>query len=130
MIRELLVYTASCLETDYKSKVRLSANFAEFEGPRIGTRTRAALAAAKSRGVQLGVAGPRNLKSNIEARQEEADAFATRMASLIAGFRARGLSQRAMVADLNAASVPSAQGGRWGLAQVQRLLRRLDVERT
>lgn len=104
------------------------ANFAEFEGRRIGTRTRAALAAAKARGVQLGVAGPRNLQPNIVARQAQADAFAAKLAGFVAGCRARSLSQRAMVVELNAAGVPSAQGGRWGLAQVQRLLRRIDQQ--
>jgi hypothetical protein len=104
------------------------ANFAEFEGRRIGTRTRAALAAAKARGVQLGTAGPRNLKPNIEARQAQADAFAAKLSGFVAGCRARSLSQRAMVAELNQAGVPSAQGGRWGLAQVQRLLHRIDQQ--
>lgn len=100
------------------------ANFAEFEGRRIGTRTKAALAAAKARGVRLGAAGPNNLKSNIEARKAVADAFAARLAGLVAGFRARALSQRAMVAELNMAGVVAPRGGTWGLAQVQRLLRR------
>jgi DNA invertase Pin-like site-specific DNA recombinase len=100
------------------------ANFAEFEGRRIGTRTRAALAAAKARGVALGVAGPANLKSNIEARRAAASAFAARLSPLVAAFRAQSLSQRAMVAALSAANVPAAQGGQWRLSQVQRLLAR------
>jgi len=100
------------------------ANFAEFEGRRIGTRTKAALAAAKARGVRLGAAGPDNLKSNIKARKAVADAFAARLTGLMAGFRARALSQRAMVAELNMAGVAAPRGGTWGLAQVQRLLRR------
>ena len=105
------------------------ANFAEFEGRRIGTRTKAALAAAKARGVKLGSAGATNLRPNIEARQADADSFATRMSGLVAGFRASGLSQRAMVTELNGAGVPTPKGGSWGLAQVQRLLRRLPVDR-
>jgi DNA invertase Pin-like site-specific DNA recombinase len=102
------------------------ANFAEFEGRRIGTRTKAALAAAKARGVLLGVAGPQNLKQNIEERKALADAFATGLAGFVAGFLARSLTQRAMVVELNNGGVPAAQGGRWGLSQVQRLLRRVD----
>jgi DNA invertase Pin-like site-specific DNA recombinase len=104
------------------------ANFAEFEGRRIGTRTKAALAAANSRGVRLGTAGPQNLKPNIEARQAEANAFAARMAGVVAGCRARALSQRAMVVELNEARIPAPKGGRWGLSQVQRLCARLDAD--
>lgn len=105
------------------------ANFAEFEGRRIGTRTRAALAAAKARGVKLGASGPKNLKPNIEARRAAANAFAIRLSGVMTGFRAMGLSQRAMVAELNSVGIPAPAGGRWGLAQVQRQLKRLhEVE--
>ncbi|MBC7619436.1 MAG: recombinase family protein [Candidatus Saccharibacteria bacterium] len=98
------------------------ANFAEYEGRRIGSRTKAALAAAKARGVELGVAGPANLKRNVEERQAAADAFAGRLSGLVAGFRARGLSQRCMVVELNAAGVKAPNGGVWALVQVQRML--------
>lgn len=102
------------------------ANFAEFEGRRIGTRTRAALAAAKARGVKLGTAGPKNLRANLDARKSAADAFALRLSGLVKGFEARALSQRAMVIELNTAQVPAPRGGQWRLAQVQRLLLRLN----
>ena len=101
------------------------ANFAEFEGRRIGTRTKAALAAAKNRGVKLGTAGSLNLKPNIEARQAAAEAFAARLAGQVKGFRARSLSQRAMVLELNNVAIRAPRGGQWSLAQVQRLLARL-----
>lgn len=103
------------------------ANFAEFEARRIGERTKAALAAAKARGVVLGAAGPANLRPNIEQRQAAADAFAARLSSTVAGFRACGLSQRAMVAELNAIGVPAPQGGAWRLSQLQRILARLPA---
>lgn len=117
-----------CPSTDEGRMILVSmANFAEFEGRRIGTRTKAALAAAKARGVQLGTAGPSNLRPNVEARQAAANAFAVRMAGLIAGMRARGLSHRAMVAELNSARVPTANGGSWRLIQVQRVLERIQA---
>ena len=100
------------------------ANFAEFEGRRIGSRTRAALAAAKARGVALGRAGPTNLKRNIEQRQQAADDFAVKLSPLLDSMKARGLTQRAMVAELNAIGVPAPKGGQWGLSQVQRVLAR------
>ena len=102
------------------------ANFAEFEGRRIGTRVKAALAAAKARGVKLGVTGPANLAPNIQERQATADAFAERLSGLFTGFTARNLSQRAMVSELNKVGVAAPRGGAWSLAQVQRLLHRLE----
>lgn len=101
------------------------ANFAEFEGRRIGTRTKAALQAAKARGVQLGTAGPANLKRCLAERVEAADAGATKLSGIVAGMVVRGLSQRAMLAELNGAGVRAPRGGVWSLVQVQRLLTRL-----
>lgn len=107
------------------------ANFAEFEGRRIGTRTKAALTAAKARGVQLGTAGPDNLKRCLEDRALVADAGAMKLAGLMAGFAVQGLTQRQMVAELNSIGVHAPRGGTWSLAQVQRLLRRIaEVSRT
>lgn len=100
------------------------ANFAEFEGRRIGTRVRAALAAAKARGVKLGVTGPANLARNIEARQRAAEEFAGRVSVIVAGLKAQGMSQRAMVTALNQANVGAPRGGAWSLVQLQRLLAR------
>lgn len=100
------------------------ANFAEFEGRRIGTRTRAALAAAKARGVVLGRAGPANLRPNIEQRQRQADEFAGRLGGVVDGMKSRGLSQRAMVQELNSIGIKTPRGGEWSLQQVQRLLQR------
>lgn len=101
------------------------ANFAEFEGRRIGSRTRAALAAAKARGVVLGRAGPANLRPNIEERQSAANAFAERLRPMFDGMMERRLSQRDMMAELNSIGVPAPRGGQWGLTQVQRVLARI-----
>ena len=103
------------------------ANFAEFEGRRIGTRTKAALAAAKARGVKLGVTGPANLKHCLEERTAAANLGAKKLAGLVASFQMLRMSQRAMVAELNAIGVPAANRGRWSLIQVQRLISRLHL---
>jgi DNA invertase Pin-like site-specific DNA recombinase len=114
-----------CPRTDEGRMMLVSmANFAEFEGRRIGTRTKAALAAAKARGVKLGTAGPANLRPNIGARQAAAEHFAEKLRGLFDGFRARGLSQRQMVVELNALGIKTPRGGLWALAQVQRVLAR------
>ena len=97
------------------------ANFAEFEGRRIGSRTRAALAATKARGTVLGAAGPANLRPNIEERQEAANAFAERLRPMFESMRGRGLTQRAMVTELTNVGVPAPKGGAWRLIQVQRV---------
>ncbi|MBS1157338.1 MAG: serine recombinase [Proteobacteria bacterium] len=103
------------------------ANFAEFEGRRIGTRTKAALAAAKARGVALGVAGAANLRANIDQRQQAANAFAASLATTLRGFKLAGLNQRQIAAELNKTGVRTAKGGEWSQTQVQRVMARLGL---
>ena len=130
-----------CAKTDEGRMLLTSmANFAEFEGRRIGTRTKAALAAKKRRvelGIDVkapgvtdwkkvwGVAGAANLRANIDERRDAANAFAAKLHPTLAGFRARGLTQREMVVELNAVGIKTARGGDWSLVQVQRLLARM-----
>jgi len=59
-----------------KVMIQMYSVMAEFERDQIGIRTKAALTAAKARGVVLGAAGPANLRRNIEARREAAQVFA------------------------------------------------------
>lgn len=106
--------------------IHIMAAFAEHEAKRISQRTKEALAVAKSRGVVLGRAGAANLRPNVEARQKVADDFADRLRPLFSGMKARGLSQRGMVEELNAIGVPAPKGGSWRLAQVQRVIKRLE----
>lgn len=108
-----------------KFMLQVHAVMGEHERDMIAARTRAALAAAKARGVVLGRAGWANLRPNLEARQDAAQAFAERLRPAFEEMRARGLTQRAMVAELNAIGVPTPRGGCWRLAQVQRTLSRL-----
>lgn len=102
--------------------LHVMAAFAEHEAKRISERTKAALAVAKQRGVLLGVAGPQNLRPNLEERQAKAAAFAKSLAGVFAGFKYRELSQRQMVEELNTLGVKTARGGQWSLMQVQRVL--------
>jgi len=110
-----------------KVMIQMYAVMAEFERDQISERTKAALAAAKARGVRLGATGPANLQRNTKERQDAADAFAMRLAGLVDGFRARGLTQRAMTQELTGAGVPAPRGGAWSLAQTQRLLKRITL---
>lgn len=104
--------------------IHVMAAFAEHEAKRISQRTKDALAAAKARGVVLGVAGPSNLRPNFEQRQKAANAFAGRLQGIVQNFSARGLSQRQMVAELNSLGIKTAAGGEWSLVQLQRVIGR------
>lgn len=104
--------------------IHIMAAFAEHEAKRISQRTKDALAIAKSRGVVLGRAGAINLRPNVEARQRMADDFAEKLRPIFKDMKARKLSQRGMVAELNAIGVPAPKGGSWLLSQVQRVIKR------
>lgn len=105
----------------------LMAAFAQYEAQRISERTRDALAAAKARGVILGATGPANLRPNIEARQQAAQAFAAGLSRTLNSFRADKLTQRQQVDELNRLGISTARGGQWTLMQLQRVLARLPT---
>lgn len=107
--------------------IHIMAAFAEYEAKRISQRTKDALAIAKARGVVLGKAGADNLRPNIEARQQSANDFAERLRPLFDSMKARQLSQRKMVAELNSIGVAAPRGGGWRLSQAQRIIQRLSV---
>jgi DNA invertase Pin-like site-specific DNA recombinase len=106
-----------------KTMIQIHAVMSEHERDQISARTKAALAAAKARGVVLGAAGAANLKPNIEERQQAAEEFAGKLAGVIEGMKARGLSQRAMCAELNQLGIKTARGGEWSLVQLQRVMK-------
>ena len=114
-------FVAADMPNANKVMLQMHAVMSEWERDQISSRTRAALAQAKARGVQLGVAGPRNLRPHIERSRERSRAFAERLRGQFASYKARGLTQRQMVDDLNGLSIAAPRGGRWRLTQVQRV---------
>lgn len=116
-----------CADMPQANKVMLQmySVMAEWERDQISARTKEALQAAKARGVVLGAAGAANLKPNIEARQQAADEFAGKMKGVIEGMKARDLSQRCMVEELNQHGFKTAKGGEWSLIQLQRVIKRI-----
>lgn len=104
--------------------LHLEAALAEREARVISERTKAALAAAKRRGVVLGANG-RTLA--VRNRAEAVERVAP-MAGRLTALRGEGLSLRRIASTLNAEGVspPGASGGVWHPATVQRALERVS----
>ena len=118
-------FVAADMPTATKTMIQMYSVMAEFERDQISSRTRAALAAAKARGIQLGTTGPANLRRHVEQRVAGAVAFSERLRDLLAVWRSAGLSQRAIVEKLNELEIGAPLGGAWSLLQLQRVLGRL-----
>ena len=96
----------------------------------ISERTKAALAAAKRRGMKLG--GYRGTtitkamrKAAIAAIEKRVDARAADLMPMMAELQAGGAtSLRAIAARLNERGIPTARGGKWSAVQVLRVLDR------
>lgn len=119
-------FVAADMPQANKVMIQMHSVMSEWERDQISARTKAALAAAKQRGVQLGRAGPQNLRRNLEERKQAADKFAEGLSGVLRGFHMMGLTQRQMVEQLNASGLRTARGCEWGLVQLQRVLRRLS----
>jgi DNA invertase Pin-like site-specific DNA recombinase len=107
--------------------IHIMAAFAEHEAKRISVRTKEALAAAKARGVKLGANGYANLKPALEQRRAATNQFVDSLRGQFDGFLLRGLSQRAIVSELNQLGVRAQRGGLWSVCQVQRAIASLDL---
>src|SRR6516225_8624815 len=113
--------------------VGIMAMVAEDEAQRISDRTKAALAAAKRRGVKLG--GDRGVIPNAQSHKASAEALRLRtaaraadLAPIVKELQAAGAtSLRAIAAGLNERQIPTSRGqGEWSAVQVQRVLERID----
>jgi DNA invertase Pin-like site-specific DNA recombinase len=113
-------FIAADMPNANKSMHQMHAVMSEWERDQISDRTKAALAAAKARGVVLGATGPANLKRNTLARQDAARAFHARLKPVTDGFISQGMTRRAIVVQLNALDIKAPKGGAWSLGQVQR----------
>jgi DNA invertase Pin-like site-specific DNA recombinase len=110
--------------------VGMMAVVAQAERKMISQRTKAALAAAKTRGVKLGK--PENLRNQMmgcangrAARTRAAINRAGDLLPIIADIRAGGAaSLRAIAAEMNLRGIPTARGCVWSAVQVQRVMER------
>lgn len=112
--------------------VGILAMVAEDEAERISQRTKDALAAAKARGVKLGVSGPLNLKNRElgskkgnQSKTKKANDRALVLAPIVAPLAEKGLSLREIAHHLNSQRIPTPRGNHWHPAQVKRLVERL-----
>ena len=92
------------------------------EREQVSSRTRAALAAAKARDVQLG--NPKNLENWNRTRKQQAKQFADQHSNLIWSLRNKGRTLREICEVLNDAGITTAKGGLFHTVQVSRILRR------
>jgi DNA invertase Pin-like site-specific DNA recombinase len=130
-----------CIAADMPDANRLTlgimALIAEHEAEAISARTKAALAAAKRRGVILGnpahltrKAQQKGVAASAKARSRKAKQRAQEYGPTIDKLRAKGaVSLRQIARGLNDEGIPAERGGAWSAAQVQRLLARLDPAR-
>ena len=110
--------------------VGIMALVAEEERRAISARTRAALAAAKARGRVLGGwrGGPVvDGRLGAAANKTKADVFAHQVGPILSELQARGMSLRAMAAELTAQGIKTARGGAWCAATVKTVLERLPA---
>jgi DNA invertase Pin-like site-specific DNA recombinase len=98
------------------------AAVAELEAGLIGERTKAALAAAKQRGIRLGVHGADALAPRYQA---EASARAKELAPIIRELQHSGLSLRGIALELQRRMVRTPRGGSWHPQLVKRIVQRL-----
>jgi DNA invertase Pin-like site-specific DNA recombinase len=125
--------------------VHILAAVAEHEASMISARTKAALAAAKARGVKLGgQRGSLDRMGRMARKGNAASATVRRAASakrnedllpVIDDIRATGASTPQQIADgLNERGITAARGGAWSAVQVRRVLKssngqKADVQR-
>jgi DNA invertase Pin-like site-specific DNA recombinase len=103
--------------------LHIYAAVAQEEARAISARTRAALAAAKQRGVRLGVTGAERAKRY----KAEAMARAMDLSPVLRNLQQQGLSLRGIAAELTKRKVPTLRGGMWHPQLVARVLERLEA---
>ena len=105
-----------------RAMLQMMSVFAEMEAKAISDRTKAALAAARARGVKLG----KNATAINAEASAAADAYASSLRAALDVLRLQGVtSVREVAAALNAQGIRTRKGGQWHPTSVQRLLERI-----
>lgn len=121
--------TAADMPQANRFLLHVMAAVAEHEAQAISDRTKAALAAAKARGVALGWSIPSRADEQRAAAGKGARANALRADQRAANFlpiirqiAAGGASLRQIAAELNARGIKAPRGGQWHAQQVRNIL--------
>ena len=113
------------IPTANRMVLHIMAAVAEGEREMISERTKAALAAAKARGVRLGTPNTQRLA---QERRAAADAHAHGLRTVLSELWVRGITGvREIAAALNVRGVSTSRGGKWHPTSVQRLLERTAI---
>lgn len=127
-------FTAVDMPNANRLTVHIMAAMAEHEREMISTRTKAALQAAKARGVKLG--GDRGYRPTqapdaslaTMARQEKATKAAHGVMPVVRVLQAQGVtSLNALAAKLNEMGVKTPRGGNWTATAVKRAVERAAI---
>ena len=112
--------------------IHILAAVAEHEAAMISARTKAALAAAKARGVKLGgdrgnlpAVARQGHAAGLRVRRGKAADRAVALAPRLNAMTLRGESLRGMARTLTGEGIPAPRGGPWTAAQVSRALNTL-----
>lgn len=119
-------FVAADLPQANKLTLHVMAAMAEYERDQISARTRAALQAAKAKGVKLGGANIAVVgKFGRQTQAERAIRQAANVVPIIMEIRAAGVSSLQGIADaLNARGIPTPRRGLWHANSVRRVMLR------
>jgi DNA invertase Pin-like site-specific DNA recombinase len=138
-ISNLMESTVEFTAVDFPQANRLTihilAAVAEHEASMVSARTKAALEAAKARGVSLGgnrgnIAGEaaKGAKASAVKRRAQAANRASDLIPVIRSAQANGASSlRQIAAILNTRGIKTVRGGEWSAVQVRRVMHRGEV---
>lgn len=114
----------ACLPFADKFQIHLYAALAEQEREFISQRTKAALQAAKARGVVLG-----GIRDNVQTDgiKAAADDRAEQLRPEFAEMRRNGYTLKRMAESLNARGIKTARGSAFSITTCQRVLQRLGL---
>jgi DNA invertase Pin-like site-specific DNA recombinase len=103
--------------------LHILAAVAEHEREMISARTKAALQAAKARGVRLG----RNAERLASANRAAATGRAKQIERVLAELNRSGMTTRQIAAELTARGITTPRGGRWHPQTVIRMMERVAL---